>query len=294
MTTWSSAAREIADAIHAVDSGAGVIILTDLFGGTPSNLAISLMEAGQGRSDRRDQPADADPAGQGAQGAWTCTDAVHAARDAGRNYITIASRIPGAGQRLIGPRHRVSRMSEARETVKIVNQRGLARAGQRQVRQRGRDAARRGAGHASARTAHECGGRLDPRADDAGRGQGRHGRNRSRGAAKGCRCCALARSWLGLVEGRLRRGLRYTSGIGRIMRRHDHRLFQSHGQVSALAARKEAPQGAGKFLAEGLRLLTDARECGQLPEMLVMADGPRTPSAAGTRWKLTSRRRAAR
>jgi TrmH family RNA methyltransferase len=28
----------------------------------------------------------------------------------------------------------------------------------------------------------------------------------------------------------------------------------------------------GKFLAEGLRLLTDARECGRLPEMLVMAE----------------------
>jgi TrmH family RNA methyltransferase len=28
----------------------------------------------------------------------------------------------------------------------------------------------------------------------------------------------------------------------------------------------------GKFLAEGLRLLTDARECGHLPEMLVMAE----------------------
>ena len=39
--------REIADAIRAVDSGQGVIILTDLFGGTPSNLAISLMQAGK-------------------------------------------------------------------------------------------------------------------------------------------------------------------------------------------------------------------------------------------------------
>jgi len=28
-----------------------------------------------------------------------------------------------------------------------------------------------------------------------------------------------------------------------------------------------------KFLAEGLRLLTDARECGHLPEMLIMAEG---------------------
>ncbi|MGB3738927.1 MAG: RNA methyltransferase [Pontixanthobacter sp.] len=29
----------------------------------------------------------------------------------------------------------------------------------------------------------------------------------------------------------------------------------------------------GKFLAEGLRLLTDARECGHIPELLVMAKG---------------------
>ena len=37
---------EIAAAIASVDVGAGVIILTDLFGGTPSNLAISLLDAG--------------------------------------------------------------------------------------------------------------------------------------------------------------------------------------------------------------------------------------------------------
>ena len=36
---------QIAQAIKAVDTGAGVIILTDLFGGTPSNLAISLMKS---------------------------------------------------------------------------------------------------------------------------------------------------------------------------------------------------------------------------------------------------------
>ena len=59
--------RDIADAIKAVDSGEGAIILTDLFGGTPSNLAISLMQSRQDRSDRRDQPADADPPGRGAQ-----------------------------------------------------------------------------------------------------------------------------------------------------------------------------------------------------------------------------------
>ncbi len=37
----------IKDAIEEVDEGDGVIILTDMFGGTPSNLAISLMEKGK-------------------------------------------------------------------------------------------------------------------------------------------------------------------------------------------------------------------------------------------------------
>ena len=34
---------------------------------------------------------------------------------------------------------------------------------------------------------------------------------------------------------------------------------------------KKHRKASGKFLAEGLRLLTDARECGHLPEVLVMA-----------------------
>ncbi|HMM65193.1 MAG TPA: PTS fructose transporter subunit IIA, partial [Mesorhizobium sp.] len=33
--------RDILEAVAAVDTGAGVIVLTDMFGGTPSNLAIS-------------------------------------------------------------------------------------------------------------------------------------------------------------------------------------------------------------------------------------------------------------
>src|SRR3989337_3797123 len=36
--------KDIAEAIGRVDSGEGTIVLTDLFGGTPSNLAISLMK----------------------------------------------------------------------------------------------------------------------------------------------------------------------------------------------------------------------------------------------------------
>jgi len=39
--------RDIVDAIAEADSGSGVIVLTDMFGGTPSNLAISVMEPGR-------------------------------------------------------------------------------------------------------------------------------------------------------------------------------------------------------------------------------------------------------
>ncbi|HEY6833262.1 MAG TPA: PTS sugar transporter subunit IIA, partial [Pseudolabrys sp.] len=35
--------KNILDAVKRVDSGEGVAILTDMFGGTPSNLAISVM-----------------------------------------------------------------------------------------------------------------------------------------------------------------------------------------------------------------------------------------------------------
>ena len=39
--------RDIVDAAAAVNDGDGVILLTDMFGGTPSNLAISVMEPGR-------------------------------------------------------------------------------------------------------------------------------------------------------------------------------------------------------------------------------------------------------
>ncbi|CAN7225922.1 MULTISPECIES: PTS sugar transporter subunit IIA [Phyllobacterium] len=39
--------RDIVDAVARADNGSGVIILTDMFGGTPSNLAISVMESGR-------------------------------------------------------------------------------------------------------------------------------------------------------------------------------------------------------------------------------------------------------
>ena len=36
--------REIIDQVGRVDDGAGVVVLTDMFGGTPSNLAISIID----------------------------------------------------------------------------------------------------------------------------------------------------------------------------------------------------------------------------------------------------------
>ena len=39
MTTWRKKI-EILDSVKKVDAGKGVIVLTDMFGGTPSNLDI--------------------------------------------------------------------------------------------------------------------------------------------------------------------------------------------------------------------------------------------------------------
>lgn len=38
---------DIVEAVALADTGAGVIVLTDMFGGTPSNLAISVMRSGE-------------------------------------------------------------------------------------------------------------------------------------------------------------------------------------------------------------------------------------------------------
>jgi PTS system mannose-specific IIA component len=39
--------EDIVNAVKDADQGNGVIILTDMFGGTPSNLSISVMDSGQ-------------------------------------------------------------------------------------------------------------------------------------------------------------------------------------------------------------------------------------------------------
>jgi PTS system mannose-specific IIA component len=86
--------NEIRDAIKKVDSGEGAIILTDLFGGTPSNLAISLMQAGKIEVIAGiNLPMLIRLAG--ARKTMNIGAAIVAAREAGRNYITIASEFLG-------------------------------------------------------------------------------------------------------------------------------------------------------------------------------------------------------
>jgi len=86
--------REIAAAIKSVDSGEGAIILTDLFGGTPSNLAISLMKAGKVEVIAGINLPMLIRLAK-ARSCMKLRDAAIAARDAGRNYITIASEYLG-------------------------------------------------------------------------------------------------------------------------------------------------------------------------------------------------------
>ena len=84
---------EIEACIEQCDTGDGVVLLTDMFGGTPSNLAISMMEQQRRRGDRRREPADAGEAGQGARRSQPLADAVNCAEEAGRKYIAAASHV---------------------------------------------------------------------------------------------------------------------------------------------------------------------------------------------------------
>lgn len=79
-------------AVAEVDRGDGVIILTDMFGGTPCNLAISVMETGRVEVI----------AGLNlpmlvklvrVRGEASLADAVAIAAEAGRKYVSVASQV---------------------------------------------------------------------------------------------------------------------------------------------------------------------------------------------------------
>ncbi len=83
---------DIIAAIARVDEGDGVIVLTDMFGGTPSNLAISAMEPG-----RVDVIAGVNLPMlvklASVRGTSRLEEAVAAAGDAARRYIRVASQV---------------------------------------------------------------------------------------------------------------------------------------------------------------------------------------------------------
>jgi PTS system mannose-specific IIA component len=84
--------QDIIEAVQKVNAGQGVIVLTDMFGGTPSNLAISVMSPGKIEvvagvnlpmliklaSVRGEKPL---------------AEAIDDAQDAGRKYINVASQV---------------------------------------------------------------------------------------------------------------------------------------------------------------------------------------------------------
>jgi len=86
--------NDIIAAVETADDGDGVVILTDMFGGTPSNLAISVMQ-------NRDVEV---VAGVNLpmlvklariRGELGLRDAVRDAQDAGRKYINVANDVLG-------------------------------------------------------------------------------------------------------------------------------------------------------------------------------------------------------
>jgi mannose PTS system EIIA component len=83
---------EIVEAIARMDSGSGVVLLTDMFGGTPSNLAISIMDrarveviAGINLPMLVKLASVRDKA--------SIEEAVAKAQEAGKKYINIASQL---------------------------------------------------------------------------------------------------------------------------------------------------------------------------------------------------------
>ena len=84
--------RDILAAVEAVDDGSGVILLTDMFGGTPSNLAISVMD-----KNRIEVIAGVNlpmliklASVRNSEG---LREAVGSAQEAGRKYINVASKL---------------------------------------------------------------------------------------------------------------------------------------------------------------------------------------------------------
>ncbi len=84
--------KDISQAVKAVNNGSGIIILTDLFGGTPSNMAISMMQ-----DDNIEVIAGINLPMlvklAGLRETKTIVEAAELAQEAGRKYIHVASKV---------------------------------------------------------------------------------------------------------------------------------------------------------------------------------------------------------
>ncbi len=84
--------QDILDSVGQVDDGAGVVLLTDMFGGTPSNLAISIMDRAKVEVIAGVNLPMLIKLASG-RNAEPLADAVSSAQEAGRKYINVASRL---------------------------------------------------------------------------------------------------------------------------------------------------------------------------------------------------------
>jgi len=84
--------QDILRSVGEVDDGSGVVLLTDMFGGTPSNLAISIMEKGKVEVIAGvNLPMMIKLAS--VRGKGELAQVVAAAQESGRKYINVASHL---------------------------------------------------------------------------------------------------------------------------------------------------------------------------------------------------------
>jgi PTS system mannose-specific IIA component len=84
--------RDIIEAVQRANEGSGVIVLTDMFGGTPSNLAISVMEPNRVEVIAGiNLPMLIKLAS--VRGEKSLAEAITDAQEAGRKYINVASQV---------------------------------------------------------------------------------------------------------------------------------------------------------------------------------------------------------
>ncbi|WP_409432391.1 PTS sugar transporter subunit IIA [Litorimonas sp. RW-G-Af-16] len=84
--------EDIRAAVNGVDTGKGVILLTDMFGGTPSNLAISMLREGSVEVLAGVNLPMLIKLAE-ARNNVSLNEAAEKAKDAGQRYIAIASKI---------------------------------------------------------------------------------------------------------------------------------------------------------------------------------------------------------